>query len=111
MEDTRTYKKTHVSSSCLVSSDFLLTMRDAADDVGEEAVKRAVAQSASQNPYSPYAGAGSLRTTVPETCSPVRRCTPSIGMERLQRRRSEERGKTLGAGGSWVEVTISHTCS
>src|ERR1041384_3565155 len=86
-------------------------MRDAADDVGEEAVKRAVAQSASQKPYSPSPGAGSLRTTVPETCSPVRRCTPSIGMERLQRRRSEGRRKIVGAGGSWVEVCFSAAAS
>jgi hypothetical protein len=27
---------------------------------------------------------------VPETCSPVRQCTPALGMEQLRRRRSSE---------------------
>ena len=49
---------------------------DAAKTNGSD---RAVAQSAFQKPYSPSPGAGSLRTTVLETCSPDRSCTPTIG--------------------------------
>ena len=50
----------------------------------------AVALGASQKPYSPSPGAGSQERAVPETCSPVRRCTPAFGMEQLRRRRSSE---------------------
>jgi len=41
----------------------------------------AVARSASQKPNSPSPGAGSQRRVVPETYSPVYRCTPALGME------------------------------
>jgi hypothetical protein len=42
----------------------------------------------SQNSYSPSLGAGSLRTTVPETCSPDCRCTSINGMKQSWRRSS-----------------------
>jgi len=43
--------------------------------------RRAVALGASQKPDSPSPGAGSQERTVPETYSPVRRCTAVLGME------------------------------
>ena len=42
---------------------------------------RAVALGTSQKSNSPSHGAGSQKQTVPETCFPVRRCTPALGME------------------------------
>jgi hypothetical protein len=35
------------------------------------------------------------KTRVPETCSPKCRCTQTIGMERLRRRRSNEKKNTI----------------
>ena len=43
-----------------------------------------------KKPNSPSPGVGSQERAVPETCSPVRRCTPAFGMEQLRRRRSSE---------------------
>jgi hypothetical protein len=51
-------------------------------------------EDASQKPYSPSPSAGSRRRTVPETCSPDRRCTSAVGMKRTGRRLScKERRK------------------
>ena len=70
---------------------FLATTRDArptkrkarrvVDAVKKNGSDQAVAQSASQKPYTPSPGAGSLRTMVPETCSPDRSCQPTNGMK------------------------------
>ena len=58
--------------------------------------RRAVALGASQKSNSPSPGAGSQGRTVPKTCSPVRQCTPALGMEQTTKA-AQQRGeaKTL----------------
>jgi hypothetical protein len=50
-------------------------------------------EDASQKPYSSSPGAGSRRRRVPETCSPDRRCTSTVGMKRTEGGSAMKRGK------------------
>jgi hypothetical protein len=51
-------------------------------------------EDASQKLYSPSPGAGSRRRRVPETCSPNRRCTSTVGMNRTEGGSAVKRGKS-----------------
>jgi hypothetical protein len=51
-------------------------------------------EDASQKPYSPSLGAGSRRRRVPETCSPDRRCTSTVGMKRTEGGSDLKRGES-----------------
>jgi hypothetical protein len=66
-------------------------------------------KSASQEPYSPSPGAGSQRRRVSETCPPVYRCTPVLGMEKTTvAAQQREEAKTLDFGVSLVESDESY---
>jgi hypothetical protein len=56
-----------------------------------------------QKPYSPSPGVGSLRTTVPETCSPNRGCTLTNGMKKPWQHSS--------GGGENLDAYVACGCS
>jgi hypothetical protein len=51
-------------------------------------------EDASQKPYSPSPGTGSRRRRVPETCSPDRKSTSTIGMKRTEGGSDVKRGES-----------------
>jgi hypothetical protein len=51
-------------------------------------------EDASQKPYSPSPGTGSRGRRVPETCSPNRRCTSTVGMKRTESDSAVNRGES-----------------
>jgi hypothetical protein len=55
---------------------------------------------ASQKPYSPSPSAGSRVRRVPDTCSPDRRCTSAVGMERTEGVSVVKRGESR----NWDEL-------
>jgi hypothetical protein len=55
---------------------------------------------ASQKPYPPSPSAGSRGRSVPETCSPDRRCTSAVGMKRTEGSSAVKRGES----GNWDDM-------
>ena len=77
----------------------------------------AVAQSTIQKPNSPSSVVWSQEWTVSETCSPVRQCTPALGMEQAYeggaaaRRQSSNLIRSCFGGSGLVEYTGELTTS